>query len=479
MATVPSMLKCRALAFKRGRNSRHYLIRSCLKQGKGLLPHSPVGKNKMEPARNIYRFKRYDYQQELDRIEQAATTGYNKRQIRAYHNHLSAKGSGQCRICKLSGQFRRILGVYHGLDGETRDLSEATQNGFEQVVGWINNNSGWTIATKADYRRALKQFFSWFEEVDPRLREPPEIDITASKQEQNALWKARQEALRRQAEARRFYDYLKKHVPIAYQAPQRDPSDVITDEDIRKVIRDGARNSRDRALLGVLHEGGLRAGELLNLRIKDIEPQADRVLLHVQGKTGRRPVPIILNLPYLMRWLDDHPFKESREAYVWVGLSSCNRDKPIYHSAAVRMVDRAFKRAGVKKQHNLHWFRHSRASLYYGKMTEGEMCDFFGWTRGSDMVRTYSHTKNDGAQAALNRIYKLEGRQEVEALRTCAACGLHNEAGIRYCGRCGRPLSTEAHEAKEDYLKVAFEMMGRIYQDPALRDEFESRFKKS
>lgn len=431
----------------------------------------------MGVTRSIYKPNRYNYNAELERVKTMATTPYNREQILSWHNHLSATNSGLYRICKLSNQIRRLVSAWHSVTDKNKDLSTIDKQSFEKVVGWINQREGWSPATKADYRRCIRQFFTWYEEVDPRLNDPPEIDITAEKEEQRDQWRERQEAFKTQKEAREFYAYVKKHVKRNYKAPEHDFSDVVTDADLRTVINT-CKNSRDRALLGVLHEGGLRAAELLNLRIKDIEHNDDRVLLHVDGKTGRRPVPIILNMPYLLRWLDDHPQRESREAFVWVGLSSRNKDQPIFHSAASRMIEKAFKRAGIKKKHNMHWFRHSRASLYYGRMNDGELCDFFGWEKGSDMIKTYSHTKNEGAQEALNRIYNISSAQEKTVLLTCAACGLHNTPQSRFCGRCKLPLSTEARDAKEQYMAAAFELMGRIMADPELRKEFEAFAKR-
>lgn len=425
-------------------------------------------------TRSIYKGKRYTYEKELKNLAQEHTlTTTTKEAIKGFHNHLSATGSGEYRICKLSGQLRLLFSTWNSLTGAKKELSAIEKADIERLVGWVNTRAGWAEATRSDYRRCIKQFFRWYEENDPRLSELPEIDITATPDEQKAQYVLRQQALKERNKAKEFYKYLAKFVNISYNPPQIDPSDILTDADIRQVITTGAKNSRDRALIGVLHESGMRAGEILNIRIRDLEYHDDRVLIHVEGKTGRRPVPIILNMAYLMRWLDDHPFKEARDSYLWLGLSSKNKGQPIFHSAATRVLDKAFERAGINKKHNLHWFRHSRASLYYGRLTEGELCDFFGWEKGSDMVKTYSHTKNDGAQAALNRIYNIQQEKEKEILLTCAACQLHNNSGSKFCARCGRPLTLETKQAKEDYMSLAFDMLNKVMADKTLREEFE------
>ena len=435
----------------------------------------------MNQTRSIYRKPKFDYNKELTAIDKLPTTAYNKQMLREWHNHLSAKeaGCGNYRICKLSAQMRRILLVWHELTenpqltNKKRELNTIDKDSFEQVLGWINKKEGWSLATRADYRRCIKQFFGWYEEKDNRLKELPEIDITASKEEQHAQYRLRQEIRGERKTAKKFHAYIKT-IKRNYRKKQVDVGEVLTDNDIRQVIEKGAKNSRDRAIIAMLHELGLRAGELLNIKIKDLDIQTDRVLVSVDGKTGRRTVPLILNMPYLLRWLADHPHGKSGEAYLWLGLSSKNKDQPIFHSAVARTIDKAFKRAGINKTHNLHWFRHSRASLYYGKMTEGEMEDFFGWVKGSDMVRNYCHTDKAAHDEALNRIYHIQQQKRNDlALLECAACGLNNKSDSNFCGRCGRPLSTDAHQNKEAHIEQAINLMKKIYSDDKLRQKFE------
>lgn len=424
-------------------------------------------------ARNIYGKRKFDYQKELRQIQNWRTHPKNKEVLAEWHEHLFATGSKEARVCKLSVQFRRIITAAQRIRPGIR-VDELEIPTIKKVVAGINRNEKWSLSTRADYRRCLKQFLLWYEDNDPRLEEPPEIDITASEDEMRAQWRTRQEAIRKRGTAQKTYQYVKKQIDISYEHPQLDPAAIITDEDLRLVIRNGTRCSRDRAFLGVLHEAGLRSAEMLNLRLCDLEMKADKVVLHVDGKTGKRPVPIVLNVPYLIRWLEDHPFKDNPNSLLWVSVSSNAKGEPLFHHAARKLVLTAFKRAGVTKKHNLHWFRHSRASLYYGRMTEGEMCDFFGWTKGSDMIKTYSHTKNEGAESAIFRIHGLKPLEQAEkTLLQCAACGIPNEPGRQFCGRCGRPLSLESHKEKERYLQLAFEMMGKVMADPDLRKEFE------
>ncbi len=48
------------------------------------------------------------------------------------------------------------------------------------------------------------------------------------------------------------------------------PEDILDEEDIQKMI-DTVTNQRDKAIIALLFDSGIRAGELLSMRKKDIE----------------------------------------------------------------------------------------------------------------------------------------------------------------------------------------------------------------
>ena len=67
------------------------------------------------------------------------------------------------------------------------------------------------------------------------------------------------------------------------------PSDLITPEEVRKMISK-ADYPRDRLIISLMAELGIRAGEVESIRIKDVVFTDDFALVTVNGKTGPRPV---------------------------------------------------------------------------------------------------------------------------------------------------------------------------------------------
>ncbi|KXA90543.1 hypothetical protein AKJ40_01415 [candidate division MSBL1 archaeon SCGC-AAA259M10] len=48
------------------------------------------------------------------------------------------------------------------------------------------------------------------------------------------------------------------------------------------------------------------------------------------------------------------------------------------------MLNRVAEKADIDKPVNPHHFRHSRATFLANRLTESQMCEWFGWVQGSD-----------------------------------------------------------------------------------------------
>lgn len=111
-----------------------------------------------------------------------------------------------------------------------------------------------------------------------------------------------------------------------------------------------------RAALGISYGAGLRAAEVCNLKVKDID--SDRMLIHVDDGKGGRDRKAMLS-PSLLEILRDY-WRESRpEGWLFPG-------KPKITPLSPRQLNRAFTSAkhiaGISKPATLHTLRHSFAT---------------------------------------------------------------------------------------------------------------------
>ena len=111
-----------------------------------------------------------------------------------------------------------------------------------------------------------------------------------------------------------------------------------------------------RAALGISYGAGLRASEVCNLKVKDID--SDRMLIHVDDGKGGRDRKAMLS-PSLLDLLREY-WRESRpEGWLFPG-------KPKITPLSPRQLNRAFTSAkhmaGIGKPATLHTLRHSFAT---------------------------------------------------------------------------------------------------------------------
>ena len=67
------------------------------------------------------------------------------------------------------------------------------------------------------------------------------------------------------------------------------PEDILDEKKIIKMLR-GANSVRDRAIIALLFDSGVRAGELLTMKKKDLDLSSEIAHITVSGKTGMRRI---------------------------------------------------------------------------------------------------------------------------------------------------------------------------------------------
>lgn len=318
------------------------------------------------------------------------------------------------------GLLERFLGSPLGKDTTKKDI--------ERYLDSISSLSVNSIRTKLS---AIKVYFKWL--YNTKKGYPEVADFTLPKDKGNGL--------------------------IA--------TDLITEEEIIRMVN-ACDNLRDKALISVLYDSACRRGEVINLNIEDVVLESDRTgYIVVDGKTGRRQVPLSFSIPSLKEWINSHPCKDKPGNPLFCSLVS-HHDNRFNRQSVRHSVDKACKRAGIKKRIFLHLFRHSRLTDLDRKgLSHTAMKHYAGWTRKSNMPAVYSHFS---AQDTKDLIYQADGLAKPKVKKTilepviCVKCDTPNDKTNRFCYLCGNPLDEESMKEYE-----ISELLKRLIKsDPSL-----------
>ncbi|OZV68420.1 site-specific tyrosine recombinase/integron integrase [Winogradskyella aurantia] len=129
---------------------------------------------------------------------------------------------------------------------------------------------------------------------------------------------------------------------------------VLSKEEIIDLMQ-VTKNLKHRAIIGIIYSSGLRIGELLNLKLKDLD--LDRNQLHVRQAKGRKDRTVIMSevlKPLLLNYVNTYNPK-----YYFVE----GRGGGMYTAESVRgFLKTACKEAGITKTVTPHVLRHSYAT---------------------------------------------------------------------------------------------------------------------
>lgn len=223
------------------------------------------------------------------------------------------------------------------------------------------------------------------------------------------------------------------------------PDEIHTVEEIERMI-DACKNPRDKALIAVLYESGMRIGELAALTWRQLIFDENGVRCYIDDKKSKRQryTRLTMSHEYLARW-HKYTHDHSPDARVFVNV----QDKsPLKYITIRRLLDRVQRGAGITKPVRPHLFRKDRITHMIAQNYQESVIKKAMWGNlNTEMFQTYvclAEMDIDNeflTKAGLQRVEKTGG--ELRPV-PCIVCGYVNEPKADYCSRCGSTLSEEA-----------------------------------
>lgn len=344
---------------------------------------------------------------------------------------------GNYRHLKLLRHCTRMAEHVGGLAKAVEDREAA-----EDIVRWIHATYD-NEETNQDYRVALRVFGKRITGSD----EPPES-----------------------------MEWISTMTSRDYN-PAPDPAQMLNWESDVKPMIDGARNPRDAALIAVQFDAGLRGySELYELRMKNVSDGDNGLLLRVDGKTGQRTVSLIPSVPYLQKWLTEHPEPDDPEAPLWSKLDSPERYS---YQRFLQCFKESAARVNVTKPVTPTNFRKSNATWLARRGANAALIeDRQGRSRGSKAVARYVARFGEDAEAQYAKLHgievdekELEDRTPIECPR-CTRDTPQDEPECIWCGQSIRYDAIEDIRAEKRELRNAALRLAKA--NPSLLDDIQT-----
>lgn len=360
---------------------------------------------------------------ELERTKRILNNPANYELIEKFSRDIKLKdGLTDFRVMFYITRLRHIAQIM------TDSFMNPSEDNLKECVEKLSAR-GITPRSVEDYKQTLKRFYSWY--------------LSSTKFSKSCSW----------IKVRTNVDRLKKS------------EDMLTPDEVDLIIQN-CKNLRDKSLISLLYDTGCRIGEIVTLKLKDLDIDDRGMTVHVTGKTGERIVYVIGDsIAYVKEWRKVHPDYANPNAMLFVDFIT---GKQMNYDSTRMTIQKAVKRSGLKKRVHPHLFRHSYATRYSEVLSESVLKAQLGWTGSSRMAQKYVHLSG---QQQKNAILKANGlNPEVKTikhadLKICQRCGEKNPSTASYCSKCWFPLTVQASitlKEHQDYIESTLKVRGDI-----------------
>lgn len=241
-------------------------------------------------------------------------------------------------------------------------------------------------------------------------------------------------------------------------------NDLLTVTEITSMLN-SCKNSRERAVLSTLYEGGFRIGEIGQMVWNDLKFDGTGVVVNVNFKTGKdRYIRLVMSREHLIKWKSDYPGDPSGDNLVFMSELKI----PPTRAALNKTLKVLAGRAGVEKHFTPHTFRHSRITHLIQQGVNESVIKLMMWgSIDSKMFSTYAHLTGNDIDREIHRLYGISN-EELEATtnrmepKICSHCKEVNSPISKHCHLCGHSLDDDTLDEDEDLQKFMLTHANKI-----------------
>lgn len=358
----------------------------------------------------------------------------NLKYFRKLVEKFDARDLSYLRRCRLLNTLRLICHVIE------KDLSKCDRDDIDKIVAFMHTRYN-SPKTKSDFIRDIKHIWkTLFPEKDEKGR----IDDT-------------------------ICPYAVRHLkPQVDKSKYKARDDTVTWEEFESIINYSIINPCIQAFLAVLTDTLGRPQETLYTKIKGLELYDNYAKLYIteHGKEGPGTLLCIDSLPYLLRWYEQHPLKNDKEAFLFI-----NKDKKQLKPKQVNeFLKTVCKHLKINKPITCYSFKRNGVSFARQRGDSSvEIQHRARWT-SIKPLKIYDQTTQEiafGITLAKRGLIKDDRYNKFSPkTKTCLFCGF-DKIGFTedICPKCKHIVDREKIKQEIDTLDVKTEELKKIRED--------------
>ena len=363
----------------------------------------------------------------------------NNKDNLVYFEHLfksfEAKDISYVRRNRLLGTMRLIC---YATDKNLKDLDREDINSIVTFMHSVYNSP----KSKSDFVIDIKHMWKiLFPEKDERSR----IDDT-------------------------IVPYSVRHLsPKIDKSKEKRRYDKLTYEEFESVVNFFSNDPRMQFYLALSLESLGRPQEILYTKIKDVELYDNyaKIWISEHGKEGIGFLQCIDSFPYLVKWLEKHPFKNNKDSFLFVNLSDREFGQQFKPKNINNKLKTACKYLNIDKPITAYSLK--RNGVTFRRLrgdSDLEIQHAARWT-STKQLKTYDLSQRDESfkiELIKRGLIVDEKYKELQPkVKECLFCNTKHGFTVETCENCKRPLDRnklrEQEQKKEiDYIDVKKEL---------------------
>ena len=346
----------------------------------------------------------------------------NKENIKHFEHLFKVFATRDISYIRRLKLFRSFLIVNHVLD---KDLAQAEREDINKVVAFSHTVNK-SPKSKRDF--ALDVKFIWkqlFPEKDAKDR----IDDT-------------------------IFPYAVRHLTGRVdKSREKMRTDKFSLNEFEKLVITFADDPRMQALLTISLESLARPQELLGRKIKDVEMHDNYAKIYIteHGKEGVGFLKVIDSFFYLSQWLNKHPMRKDKNAYLFINTGRVNRYHQMTPFGANKLIRERCQKLGIDKPITLYSLKRNGVTrMRLGGMSDLDIQHTARWT-SARQIKTYDLSQQDESfKIELIKRGKIKADEKYKEFapttKLCVFCNTENGIAEAVCSKCNRPLDREVIE---------------------------------